>query len=467
MSAGSLLWRHDGRLHLTLVVKAAFVMQHGGPMALAQPPTLSRGERHRDDDPTQSLHVGSDLVPHKPRADVWLTGHAYAPAGRPSSVVVTRLALFRKQAALLDKTLNAYGDRPTRDAPPRPFDRMPITYERSFGGIDDDHNPVGVGGDERPLLPNIVDPANPERGAGYGPISRYWRVRRRDVTPAVRRRLEGRIAEIPDGFDWSYFQAAPRDQRIDELNGDEWLVLDGMHPTLRRIQTRLPKVRALARIADPQNPEGQALALRADTLAVDVERGSCTVAWRGSIALENESVLRTMRAIAAIEFPGAPPVDWAGMFERGDDDLVEDPILDATLDDSDFIDDGLFTTTVDDSAGLERTARSPSGPSRVKRRDDATDPLVMAVPAATATLPDRASRPIDTDPDPDRVDLDDAWEWEAAPPTVPEQPARAALLSLPPAPLELERYAESLRAAGATEAEVSAALEAILAGKVQ
>jgi len=470
VAAGSLLWRNDGKLHLTVVVKAAFVIQHGGPMALAQAPTLESREHHRNDDPTQSLLWASDIVPHKPRTDVWLNGHACAPAGRPSSVVVTRLALFRNQTALLDKSLNVYGDRISFDDPPRPFDRIPIVYERSFGGVDDDENPVGVGGDERPLVPNIVDPSDPGRAVGYGPISRYWRVRRRDVTPAVRRRLEGRIAEIPEHFDWSYYQASPHDQRIDELCGDEWLVLEGMHPTLLRIQTRLPKVRALARIADTQHPDGHAVALRADTLAVDVDRGRCMLTWRGSIAFDDEESLATMRAGAAIEFPGAPPVDWAAVLERSEDDLFEDPSIDTTLDDSDAdgdvdIDDPLFDTAIDHGGEFGRTLPSVlRGMRRAKPDDGTTDHIVKTVRAPIATTSDRTSQAVDTVPGCGSTDED--TEWNAGPSPASGQPTRAELLSQPPAPLDLERYAESLRAAGATGAEVTAAVEAIRAAKL-
>lgn len=46
---------------------------------------------------------------------------------------------------------------------------------------------------------------------------------------------------------WDYFQAAPRDQQIEPPRGGEWLVLDGVHPSLPRIQCRLPTQRCAAR----------------------------------------------------------------------------------------------------------------------------------------------------------------------------------------------------------------------------
>src|SRR5262249_47275777 len=146
------------------------------------------------------------------------TGHAYAPPERPARVSTVRLAVVGDAGALLDKRLLVEDTAP--------FERMPIVYERAAAGLDLQDNPVASGGE-----PNILDPARPDHPAGLGPISRIWPVRRRLLGDTPRRLLELPIAEIPDGFDWSYFQAAPPDQRIPLLRGDEWIVLEGLHPT--------------------------------------------------------------------------------------------------------------------------------------------------------------------------------------------------------------------------------------------
>ena len=39
-------------------------------------------------------------------------------------------------------------------------------------------------------------------------------------------------AEIPDDFDWSYYQSAPLDQQIERLDGDEWILLQGLDAEL-------------------------------------------------------------------------------------------------------------------------------------------------------------------------------------------------------------------------------------------
>jgi len=35
------------------------------------------------------------------------------------------------------------------------------------------------------------------------------------------------IPELPGDFGWAYFNAAPEDQRIDFLHGDEWVGFEG------------------------------------------------------------------------------------------------------------------------------------------------------------------------------------------------------------------------------------------------
>ena len=128
------------------------------------------------------------------------------------------------------------------------FQRKPIIYEHAFGGAGVVDNPLGVGETPGDGVPTLFDPRDPRRPAGFGPIARAWPARKRLLGATPRRALEGPVAEIPSPFDWSYFQAAPVDQRTDFLGGDEWIVLEGLHPALPLLRTRLPGVRGMARI---------------------------------------------------------------------------------------------------------------------------------------------------------------------------------------------------------------------------
>src|SRR5580692_9339472 len=77
-----LLWQgHGGRLALTVVVKATLRMVHGQEAAVAGAQEALGGDRTWPDDPRGGLLAPTDWVPQKPRADLLLVGHAYAPPG--------------------------------------------------------------------------------------------------------------------------------------------------------------------------------------------------------------------------------------------------------------------------------------------------------------------------------------------------------------------------------------------------
>jgi hypothetical protein len=109
---------------------------------------------------------------------------------------------------------------------------------------------------------------------------------------------------------WAYYQAAPPDQQIEYLRGDEWLVLDGLHPTLSRVQTRLASVRGAARVSGTQAgasaPFETPVELVCDTLAIDGDRQTFSLVWRGRVDVAH---LDAITVAAALEAPGVP-VDW-------------------------------------------------------------------------------------------------------------------------------------------------------------
>lgn len=287
VSAASVLWTYRGRLQLTFVVKAAFALRAGDIAALAPPPPIQAEERTFGKNPARSLECASDLALYKARCDVTLIGHAFAPQ--------TRLALAASDnRRLLDKVLHVPTASPTT--------RVPLVYERALGGPGAP-NPVGVAN------PAVVDPVDPRRAGSYAPLSPFWSVRKQLASGLEKGALDGPIATVPEALSWDYFQSAPRDQQVDHLEGGEWLVLDGVHPTAARFQSRLPIVRGAARVFAPSGEIGVALAL--DTLAIDADAMTISLVWRGRRELaESESSILALRIGAAIEQPGAG-VDWS------------------------------------------------------------------------------------------------------------------------------------------------------------
>lgn len=301
------VWRSPSQLHVTLIVKATFRLDEA--MTPLSPEEIYRVERHYRGNATNSVLRPDDLAPHRSHAEVLFTGHAHAPGGQPVAAHAVRLGVFRDRP-LIDKTLHIHGDRSSGS--PAPFLKMPIVYERAFGGPGWDANPIGVGfsPDKEPDLTaaNIVNPADPALTGGFGPLSRNWRSRRRLLGKTSRKDIDRAVAQIPDGFDWSYFHSAPADQRCEILHGDEWIVLDGLHPERPRIQVRLPGARALARVQGLARAE-QAIELRADTLHIDGDDERCSLVWRTAIPIQDEAQLAGLRFVVGVELPGAP-IAW-------------------------------------------------------------------------------------------------------------------------------------------------------------
>ncbi len=274
-SCGTVLWRMNGAARVTVVVKARFRLQPG-VAALVEPEALLLADRLRDG--AHSVDVPGDLAPYLPGAGVLLRGHACAPGGRPVPSLAVRLSLHRGDQPLLDKVLHVVGDRAHPSASPAPFVRIPIVYERAHGGPAVETNPVGTG--RAGALPNILLPAHPERPAGFGPIARHW-APRRYLRPGPS--ADSPAPELGDGADFRYYHAAPLDQQIGPLRGDERLHLENLHPHHPQVSCALPGLHATARVlrAGSQAP----LDLVADTLWIDADALLVTVLWRGNYAL--------------------------------------------------------------------------------------------------------------------------------------------------------------------------------------
>jgi uncharacterized protein YjbI with pentapeptide repeats len=187
---------------------------------------------------------------------------------------------------------------------------MPLTWENTARGpAGYDLTPTGMRLAPGGPLPTIVDPIDPMQPAGYGPMSASWAERRRLLRGLDPSAIDGKEPSVPDAFAWSYFHAAPADQRCGFLEGNEWLVLEGLHPTHPRLESQLPGARAVVRAVGLDAKAPRELPLRADTLAIDGARGICTITWRGNIDLADTLALQSVRLYAGLELPGRP-IDW-------------------------------------------------------------------------------------------------------------------------------------------------------------
>jgi hypothetical protein len=242
---------------LVVVVKATYTVLGDGRVRLAGvqiPPTaadVSLGEPGRS-----SIVQETDFATWKPKTDLLLSGHAYAPGGRPTEVVDAQMSV-----GPLTKTVRVFGDRIWKPglvlgyeiSSPARFTRMPLVYERAFGGVDtteeDDprtelRNPVGrgfhrlnAGNIEGSLLPNLENPKELIRNpyetpepAGFGPLGRAWMPRVTYAGTYDDAWKEKRFPFLPEDFSDRYFQSAPADQIVGPLKGGEKVTLRNLTP---------------------------------------------------------------------------------------------------------------------------------------------------------------------------------------------------------------------------------------------
>lgn len=290
LSVATIAWRDAaGVLQLTVVAKATLEIRPDHRARIVDPYPLF-GDVYFEENEGRSLRVASDYAPRKPKVDVLFTGAAYAPVGEHVTHRSVRLAMAVSGKSLLDKKLLAIGsrerDRSGTPTPPQPFTYLPLRWELAYGGASSRANPIGVGEDPGdPRLPSVVDPTNPKRAAGLGPVPPSWWARREllgGADPAV---LASPVPTLRTGIDLAYFNAAPPDQQLAALNGDEQVLMAGLHPALGEITWRLPGLRAHA-VLDFASGGRHDVPLAIDTLWIEGEMLRATVTWRGAIALD-------------------------------------------------------------------------------------------------------------------------------------------------------------------------------------
>jgi len=262
-----------------------------------------------------SLYAASDLVPQKPRPEIVVVGDVYAPRGEPVERLVARIRVGE-----IDKSLEVACDRTLKPdgtivAGPR-FARSQLLYERAAGGPSTE-NPVGV--DLRPgpygdiVLPNItVLGARIARDAplapiGFGPIAATWPTRSAKGT-AARELLSDRWHTVPlPEQDLVFFNAAPVDQQLSQLRGDESITLENLHPEHAQLESKLPGMRLVATIQDAHGE--RQLPLECDTLWIDTRRAIACLIYRAHIELSTPD--RAGRVLVAMVDRSSGPANSA------------------------------------------------------------------------------------------------------------------------------------------------------------
>jgi hypothetical protein len=321
LRVASLPWQpRPGAWALTVICKATYELAPVESRLAKDQEYPNEDDNHWNDDPARSLYSPSDLAPFKPRADVLLVGHAFAPNHEPVRSLVARLC-----AGSVDKSIEVFGERSwTAEGFVReglPFVKVPLRYERAAGGPDTD-NPVGMIADDAAgaPIPNLQlrGAALARRGAplapaGFGPIAASWPGRAAKLGRRAATFVTGAWSDgpLPEDLDASFFNAAPPDQQTERLGEGERIVLENLSAHFPGLVTHLPGVRPRA-VVD-RGGALEEIALAADTLWIDTDRSRCTLTWRGRVAIDHPGA--EGRVWVLME-EAARPLTWAEVVER-------------------------------------------------------------------------------------------------------------------------------------------------------
>lgn len=297
----------DGDPTLVVVTKATFdVEQRQLALLDEQPPLETAGVCHGEDPETSSYRFEPEIAPFKSATDVVAVGHAHARRRDTTTVdVAVQVGPVRKIARVFGERLWYRSAVGFVLSAPRPFERLPVTFDRAFGGWDrsspdpehhgcEPRNPVGRGFHTRHAVehredyaPNIEDPTRLIRQfrdqpppAGFGFTSPHWQPRARlagtydDVWDQTRKPL------LPKDFDVRFFNAAPDGMVAPGyLRGNEPVRSLGFTPEgeLGFELPGLPPPQVRVSLLEQSDPP---LRPRLDTVILDFDERRVSLLWR-------------------------------------------------------------------------------------------------------------------------------------------------------------------------------------------
>ena len=314
-----------------VAVKCTFDISPDGSTEVAkdQPPVL-RVPEYFGEPGKSSIKYEADLVLTKVTTDVIVVGHAYAP----NEQAVTSLDVgFR--VGPVQKLLRVFGDRTwgaTGLSDPLPFVKMPLVYERAFGGVDakspqpdkdwDWRNPVGTGFAVKKANLDGVPVANIERTdsllrhwddrpppGGFGVIAGNWQPRVAFAGTYDDRWMKTRQPLLPEDFDERFSQCAPTDQQAPQfLVGGEPVVLLKLTPS-GNFRLELPRVflRLETRFYDgSRQTHGQP---RLHTVILEPDFPRVSLVWHSALPchFKVQKLERTIVTVKPVVRAGTPP----------------------------------------------------------------------------------------------------------------------------------------------------------------
>jgi hypothetical protein len=307
---------------LYVVIKATLVLRPKLSLAAMQVPVTLADEYHADP-ADSSLKLSSELHIGKPGTDVMLLGSAWAPQGQAVTQSWVRVAVAGRQ-----KSIRVLGDRSWQQdgtpTAPRPFEAMPLVWERAFGGVHlladrmlaEERNPVGVGfagARSAPELighpvPNLEDPATPLEQLGqlctpacFAPSAPHWLPRRSFGGTYDERWQRTRAPYLPADFDPRFLRCAAAELAFDHyLQGNEPVEVLGATPD-SPVSFTVPVAHLEVQVKVAGSLERPPVNL--ETVLIEPDENRLCLTWRAALRCDRK-VLKVEKVTVARRRPG-------------------------------------------------------------------------------------------------------------------------------------------------------------------
>ncbi|ABF87496.1 conserved hypothetical protein [Myxococcus xanthus DK 1622] len=299
---------------LYVVVKATFTFRKGRLFIAENQQPVVMADTFRGEPGQSSIRAASEAHLLKPGTDVLLEGEAHAPRGKPvaSCPVLVRVGPVKQ-------VIQVFGDRKWRGgvlspgiSSPEPFVKMPLVWERAYGGVHEvtkervlgkASNPVGQGfcgkrgGSEMVgrALPNLEDPRQLIRSIsddpvpmGVGPVAPSWEPRKSYAGTYDEAWRTRRAPYLPLDFQAEFFQVAPAGMCARErLKGGEPVEL--INVSLEGVQRyTLPRCGLSVTVKIAGLFERPPLHL--ETVGLEPGSGRVCMTWRGAVGCDKRAL---------------------------------------------------------------------------------------------------------------------------------------------------------------------------------
>ena len=289
----------------TICIKGTYALAHDGRIAIHEKQeSVSHHPLFLGEPGRSSLLRDNEFVCDHPGTAVTLNATAHAPSEKE----VTQLEVGVRLGSLTHR-LRVVGDRSwgsrlgKRLVPsaPQPFVRMPITWERAYGGVcprtgaAHAANPIGRGWFTEPAdavgtaLPNVEWPDAPTAApgtalepAGMCAVAASWSPRRQWAGTADEHWASTRAPLWPEDWNPWYHNAAVRAlQSPTKLRGGEEVLLTHLSPS-PELRFRLPRVHfdLRTRFADGRTVTGE---VGLDRVIIEPDAQRLVMVWRSAL----------------------------------------------------------------------------------------------------------------------------------------------------------------------------------------